>query len=53
MLFQILLKPGYQSGYNSGQFESYVILDTTKTTCVFMCARPWFESYVILDTTKT
>ena len=34
-------------------FESYVILDTTKTLriCCSLCSE--FESYVILDTTKT
>ena len=34
-------------------FESYVILDTTKTYII--CGEPGcgFESYVILDTTKT
>ena len=34
-------------------FESYVILDTTKTFAWFNCIGSVFESYVILDTTKT
>ena len=35
------------------QFESYVILDTTKTGLMGVCILTMFESYVILDTTKT
>ena len=34
-------------------FESYVILDTTKTALQEVIAKAPFESYVILDTTKT
>ena len=34
-------------------FESYVILDTTKTYERPSMLTPAFESYVILDTTKT
>ena len=34
-------------------FESYVILDTTKTSTVPVTPSIVFESYVILDTTKT
>ena len=34
-------------------FESYVILDTTKTTSLDSNINKEFESYVILDTTKT
>ena len=34
-------------------FESYVILDTTKTTLNRVYFTRAFESYVILDTTKT
>ena len=34
-------------------FESYVILDTTKTVKDLATAAVGFESYVILDTTKT
>ena len=34
-------------------FESYVILDTTKTTGDSISSEYEFESYVILDTTKT
>ncbi len=35
------------------EFESYVILDTTKTTIKMLIYISVFESYVILDTTKT
>ena len=38
---------------NVFQFESYVILDTTKTQPSFGHFNCGFESYVILDTTKT
>ena len=34
-------------------FESYVILDTTKTETLERFKHKLFESYVILDTTKT
>ena len=34
-------------------FESYVILDTTKTYASSIYSIGEFESYVILDTTKT
>ena len=34
-------------------FESYVILDTTKTGVTITIDNIAFESYVILDTTKT
>ncbi len=34
-------------------FESYVILDTTKTNFYHYANYEGFESYVILDTTKT
>ena len=34
-------------------FESYVILDTTKTSSFVGVDSVLFESYVILDTTKT
>ena len=34
-------------------FESYVILDTTKTNIKYDTTLWKFESYVILDTTKT
>ena len=34
-------------------FESYVILDTTKTNIYLWLNSELFESYVILDTTKT
>ena len=34
-------------------FESYVILDTTKTGLCVIRLTALFESYVILDTTKT
>ena len=34
-------------------FESYVILDTTKTMKYTDHCKTLFESYVILDTTKT
>ena len=34
-------------------FESYVILDTTKTGQITEGTDTMFESYVILDTTKT
>ena len=34
-------------------FESYVILDTTKTIYDVISSDLPFESYVILDTTKT
>ncbi len=34
-------------------FESYVILDTTKTGAEEGMLTDRFESYVILDTTKT
>ena len=34
-------------------FESYVILDTTKTQFLLFALQFLFESYVILDTTKT
>ena len=35
------------------KFESYVILDTTKTEAQQYEHNALFESYVILDTTKT
>ena len=35
------------------RFESYVILNTTKTWCWNTIKECWFESYVILNTTKT
>ncbi len=35
------------------QFESYVILNTTKTCTLRVIAISLFESYVILNTTKT
>ena len=35
------------------KFESYVILDTTKTGLMNIIHNMRFESYVILDTTKT
>ena len=35
------------------KFESYVILDTTKTNTAAFSLTGAFESYVILDTTKT
>ncbi len=35
------------------RFESYVILDTTKTDIAIIRDCNVFESYVILDTTKT
>ena len=35
------------------EFESYVILDTTKTNTTRRHYENRFESYVILDTTKT
>ena len=35
------------------KFESYVILNTTKTEPIPKCCNNRFESYVILNTTKT
>ena len=39
--------------YTDHWFESYVILDTTKTPTSNDIWYQMFESYVILDTTKT
>ena len=35
------------------RFESYVILNTTKTALDYLTVKLLFESYVILNTTKT
>ena len=42
-----------KTDFQTLRFESYVILDTTKTRVRRLHKREGFESYVILDTTKT
>ena len=42
-----------KTDFQTLRFESYVILDTTKTIKIFETSFYLFESYVILDTTKT
>ena len=42
-----------KTDFQTLRFESYVILDTTKTKRLESIKNYMFESYVILDTTKT
>ena len=42
-----------KTDFQTLRFESYVILDTTKTKQSTKTCDMLFESYVILDTTKT